>query len=161
MGKLHRFEVERYIKGGGFEKIGSVRFAVSGSYYQFEDLEIVNKVSEGSIVYYRLKMVDKDVKYKYSPVVNVRISKVRMIASVYPNPFTDRLVLKLDALKSGSGSILITDLTGRVLINQPKEIITEGLNNLVIGQLNHLSKGTYLLKLVYNTETLVFEIVKH
>ena len=105
-------------------------------------------------------MADKDGKFKYSPVVNVRISKVKMIASVYPNPFKNRLLLKLDALKSGSGSILITDLTGRILISQLKVIIAEGSNNLVIGQLNNLSKGTYLLKLVYNAETLVFEIVK-
>ncbi len=41
------------------------------------------------IVYYRLRIVDKDGKFSYSKVIPVKLEQPENVFSVYPNPVTD------------------------------------------------------------------------
>ncbi len=154
------FEVQRSTDGSNFEYVGRVAGIASGSMYKFNDLEIVNRVKAGSVIYYRLKMVDVDGRFKYSPVVNVRINNVNTIVSVYPNPFKDQLYLRLNASASAMGTVTISDVTGRLATRPQQVMVKEGDNVIQVNNLQGLPKGMYIVKLVYGSSNLVYEVVK-
>jgi hypothetical protein len=84
-----RFEVQRSSNGVEFLTIGSVNAkgnTTSETPYRYIDAN-VNK----GINYYRLKMIDKDGSFEYSPVVAIQINDVVRTFTVYPNPVRDQL----------------------------------------------------------------------
>ncbi|CAN5594288.1 hypothetical protein BH10BAC2_BH10BAC2_21220 [soil metagenome] len=68
-----RYDIERSFDTRNFEKIGSVLSVNSalGSSYKYDD--DISHIYTNNF-YYRLKMVDKDGRYSYSPVVSISIS---------------------------------------------------------------------------------------
>jgi hypothetical protein len=83
------FEIERALKGVEFEKIGEVMamgFKDSITEYEFNDEDL--PLSGGNVLY-RLKQVDMNGNYAYSPVMSVRTSGIEFTSGVwraYPNP---------------------------------------------------------------------------
>jgi hypothetical protein len=81
------FEIERGTNGAQFTAIGS-KAALAGNtsrlgYSYSDDLGNVN----GSVFYYRLKIVDKDGQFKYSNVIMIRKeSKSINGVAINPNP---------------------------------------------------------------------------
>lgn len=61
--------------------------------------------------YYRLKQVDFDGKFEYSPIVNVEVKETAI--SIYPNPVVDRLTVNLGS--ELSGDLLVFDVRGQVV----------------------------------------------
>lgn len=90
--------------------------------------------------YYRLKMVDKDGEFAYSPIRKINFDAADDGISIYPNPLT-----------GGKLHITATDNCTRLIVIDPagryvKTIPLQGrLNNV---DLSGLSKGIYLLKIV-------------
>ncbi len=88
------FEIQRSYDGKTFEAIGVEEgngTTLSGALYNFIDYAPLSGTS-----YYRLKQVDFDGDYEYSPVVSVTINKASHF-SIVPNPTTDQQVnLRLD-----------------------------------------------------------------
>lgn len=88
------FEIERSIDGTNFEKIGKVAGNGTSSSvinYVFRD----NQVNYG-LIYYRLKQVDFDGKYEYSPIIAVvNNAKSTFEVRLFPNParLSDMIVL--------------------------------------------------------------------
>ncbi len=83
------FQVEHSQDGVSFRSIGSVKAHGNSSErrnYQFEDRNILP-----GIHYYRLKMVDFDESYEYSPIIQVAPDLLDIQVLVYPNPVTDLL----------------------------------------------------------------------
>ena len=66
-----------------------------------------------NIVYYRLRIVDKDGKYTYSKVVPVKLEQPENIISVYPNPVDNYTTLNLFADKAGTGMLRVIDNAGK------------------------------------------------
>ncbi|RPA66916.1 hypothetical protein EF405_17425 [Cyclobacteriaceae bacterium YHN15] len=83
------FEIERALNGVEFEKIGEVMamgFKDSITEYEFMDEDL--PLSGGNVLY-RLKQVDMNGNYVYSPVMSVRTSGIEFTSGVwraYPNP---------------------------------------------------------------------------
>lgn len=154
------FEVQRSTDGSNFEYIGRVAGIATGSMNKYKDLGIVNRLKAGTVIYYRLKMVDVDGRFKYSPVVNVKISNVNTIVSVYPNPFKDQLFLRLNSSSSAVGTITLSDVTGRMVTRTQQVNVKEGDNVIQVNNLQNLPKGMYIVKLVYGSSNLVYEVVK-
>lgn len=74
--------------------------------------------------------------------------------SVYPVPFQNELTIKFSS--SSKGSLRIIDVTGKVLISKSFDAQSVELNNL-----NHLSKGIYILQLeTKNGQSTSYKIVK-
>ena len=156
----NRFEVERSQDAINFVKAGSVKAASSGVIYSFVDYEIVNRVPANAIVYYRLKMIDNDGRYRYSPVVSVKTGKADATITVSPNPFTNKLFVKLQSSETTLGFALITDMAGRTLRSIPEISILQGENILTINKLEGLAKGMYIFKLTYNNHEITHKIIK-
>lgn len=143
------FEVQRSSTGDMFVPMGFVESkAITGNStaslnYQFTD----NKPYAGT-TYYRLKQVDKNGKSALSHVVAVKGDKIATlsITDVYPNPAGKFLNLVIATPNNVNATIIVTDITGKIVLKQATGIVT-GNNNLQL-HVGNLAPGSYLLKLV-------------
>lgn len=88
-----RFEIEQSLHGKVWNRIGKVESTGESKVlikYSFTD---VNPVA-GSENLYRLKMVDKDETFAFSRIQSVKFDGVPADLSVYPNPVSDKLVIR-------------------------------------------------------------------
>ncbi len=85
---VSHFDIERSTNGINFTKIGQ-KTAVGNSQveqtYYYPDK---NLPAGATVLYYRLKMIDVDNSYKYSPVEVVRLAAGNGDWKLYPNPST-------------------------------------------------------------------------
>ena len=147
------FNIERSIDGIHFNKIGSIA-GTNLANYSFSD----NNLPNGSIVYYRLKMIDIDGKFQYSKTIAVRLNNNFSNAVVYPNPTAGALNIKLlQALESNS-VLQVTDMAGRKVKQQN---ITSGQLSISL-DVKSLPEGRYFIKIYNNTQVInqSFVIIK-
>ncbi len=139
---VKQYEVERSIDGINFNLIG----ALAGSNitnYSFIDKNLPN----GAIVYYRLKMIDQDGKFKNSNIVSVKLKTNVSNAIVYPNPTMGSLNIKLYDILTSNSTLQITDVTGRLVKQQTINASMVNINVDVKG----LPTGRYFIKIsTYN-----------
>ena len=81
-----QFEVERSANGRDFERLGTVAAAGSSSSARRYELTDTNPPTRQSTLYYRLKQVDLDGTFSYSPVRTVTLAGAAVGISLYPNP---------------------------------------------------------------------------
>lgn len=84
-----RFEVERSTDGSGYVRIGSVAAAGTSSSarrYGFDDTQLPSTLSPQAPLYYRLRQVDADGTFSYSPVRSVARPAGSPALAVFPNP---------------------------------------------------------------------------
>jgi hypothetical protein len=110
---FRHFEIERSSDATNFYKIGEVAGRNLAN-YSFTD----NNLPAGSIVYYRLKMIDADGRFSYSTTVATRLNNNFSNALVYPNPTSAALNIKLTQALTTNTTLVITDVTGRLLKQQ-------------------------------------------
>ncbi|MDB5191208.1 MAG: hypothetical protein JWQ96_771 [Segetibacter sp.] len=138
-----RFEIERSINGTDFKKVGEVKAANRGNYNYSEDVEAFRSQR----LYYRLKSVDKDGKFKYSAVFSVHIP-FNTKFTVYPNPASSFIQLQLNKNITGNVTIQVTDALGKV-VKQVNENVSG--SNIRIST-SSLATGTYIIKMLYKGE---------
>lgn len=132
------FEVERSDDALVFKKTGIINAADNSGthYYNFTDNAPVKGIN-----YYRLKQVDKDGGYTYSPIVRVVFEKDEAALIVFPNPARNTITIKYTG---GQKKIKLTifDLTGR-------QVMFKELNNQSTWEANvsGLARGTYIIRL--------------
>jgi hypothetical protein len=126
------FDVERSTDAAKWSNLGTVG-AVGNSdkkvAYSYTDAAPTSGAN-----YYRLKMVDKDGRYKYSPVKVVRGSLIKGF-SVFPNPAKDYVNVTVS-------SDAAAELTLR-LINQSGQVLQEKKFTHAAGTTVSLSVGNY------------------
>jgi hypothetical protein len=119
---------------------------------------IDTKPNEG-INYYRLKQVDKNGKFTYSNVVSINLNKSDINAfSIYPNPVGDLLQLNINAITKSFGSVVITDVSGRIVKSFNVDLI-KGYQSSFIN-LNNLKKGNYQITLTLNNQIITQKLIK-
>jgi hypothetical protein len=144
---FEKFEVERSVNGTDYAVIG-VRMAKStgsrANYELTDDLSSVN----GSVFYYRLRMIDFDGKFTYSQVVLIRKdSKTVSGVVINPNPVINGIAtVKMTSARKGSVELRVVDQSGRVVLKQVQNIY-EG-NNAITLTLQQLQSGIYTLQVV-------------
>ncbi|QKG53067.1 hypothetical protein [Hymenobacter sp. BRD67] len=80
------FEVERSQDGKTFAHVSTVAAAGSSSTSRRYELLDTNPLARQSVLYYRLKQLDVDGTYSYSPVRTVALAGASAGLSLYPNP---------------------------------------------------------------------------
>lgn len=137
------FAIERSLNGVDFDNIGSVKG--SGNSSIVRNYTFTDKVPPLSIAYYRLRQIDFDGIETVSKTVTVSrngISKVA-ITKAYPSVTTDYLTLELST--NGNTSLIVSDLTGRVITTKSLgDSIGSLIQNLDVSQ---LAKGLYFVTL--------------
>ena len=151
------FEVERSLNGTDYLKIGQVQgqgSKASATDYRLTDAGIGSKVN--GVVYYRLKQVDTDGTFAYSPVRSVSFTKALTPSIVlYPNPAASTTTLDLSQLPSGSYEVSVLDATGRVVVHAMREA---GLAQVL--DLSTIANGTYLVRVQGSAISLTHRLVK-
>ncbi len=149
------FVIERSTDGRNFTSIGQV--AASGNSntarnYSFTDISPVRGIN-----YYRLKIIDRDNSFKYSWIRNVRNEGIADIA-VYPNPVKDVLTVNIDADKSATGVMSITDISGKSILTKSISVI-QGNNNLPVN-VNSIAGGAYIIKVQLGDDLVIRKFTK-
>lgn len=80
--------------------------------------------------------------------------------SVYPNPFSDRIIFDIEVNKQTNACINIKDLLGRAAYQDCKKKLYEGLNHIELDatQMNLPGAGIYFLEIKMENETVVKRI---
>lgn len=136
------FEIQRSTDARAFETIGTVKAKGRSegiqAYFFTDFLPLIAGMEE--IKYYRLRIVDSDNTFTYSPIVSVRRKNTIESAGaiLYPNPAADRVSLK---------SVGWDEIKTLRLYNQAGQEISytvDQLNRSLI--VSHLPTGLYLLR---------------
>ena len=138
-----RFEIERSSANASvFTMIGSLSATGSGatkSNYSFSDNNIVTSTEK---IFYRLKMIDKDGKFKYSEILPINVNCKITSVSVYPNPVKNgKLYVSVTGLKNNTQATLLS-VAGQYIL-QTK--VNNGTNFINVST---LANGIYILNMV-------------
>ncbi|MEO7307500.1 MAG: T9SS type A sorting domain-containing protein [Ferruginibacter sp.] len=134
------FDIERSSDGVNFTLVGRVAGVNNNGVltdYIFYDYHSMKGIS-----FYRLKQVDVDLKFSYSPIERVRNFDTDVSIDVFPNPVPGT-EFKIDLLKKIPGNIdvLVFDESGRLQIKQ------QFSNDNVLTINHHLPAGMYTIKI--------------
>jgi hypothetical protein len=143
------FEVQRKTGKDDWSALGFVEgsgTATKAHAYTFTDL--LRDVSpEISVLQYRLKQIDLDGQYEYSPEVKVRLDGPlpRSALEGFPSPCNDQLTVRLTLAEAGATSILLHDITGRVVLTVTQDAILPAGSYSMRVRTAELPSGLYLL----------------
>ena len=150
------FEVERSTDSISFAKIASVAAKnKSSNEYTYDDITI----AKGTTYFYRIKQTDNSNNTSYSNIISIAVPADTASAApwltVYPNPVKDKLMLDFGTQSSQSVSIIITDMSGRVLYKTQSTVA--GHQEIITAA---LSKAVYIMKVQTTNHTQSFKIIK-
>jgi hypothetical protein len=141
------FAIERSSDGRAFTQIGEVKGA--GTSLVQQDYTYTDEKPLRGINFYRLKQVDFDGQFTYSPVVSVVFGKVGNVV-LYPTPTTSTMNVRLEEAFQTEANWQVIDLMGRV--------VTEGIfpaeqtdMQIPVGT---LSEGNYVLRVTAGQEVI-------
>jgi Secretion system C-terminal sorting domain len=129
------FDIERSANGKEWSKIGMVKG--NGTSQQKIDYRFTDEGSLSILNYYRLKQVDFDGQFNYSPVVTAVAGKGKL-KGIFPNPTADKVTLIGNDL-TNDDVVTIFDLNGR-------SVKTQKVSGSQI-DVSDLSKGFYILSI--------------
>jgi hypothetical protein len=161
------FEVEVATDGVQFKKLAFVASksanSTTSTTYSYTDTE----AGKTGVRYYRLRQVDLDGQYSYSPtrVVSFAGATEGAVASLssYPSPFTSssQAALVLQAPSAGTAQLQLMDLAGRVITSRSVTTVA-GISEIAVPNAGELAVGTYLVKVTFATgEVKTLRIQKH
>ena len=146
-----KFIVEHSTEGKIFESIGVIQG--SGTTLTQQKYTFLHENAALGIHYYRLKQVDFDGKFTFSPIISVNFNKNnKTISPIYPNPSPSGWVF-IDYTTDHKGTLQIAtyDVVGRLMSSETL-LINEGENKLQ-WHINATDKGVFFVK-IYDGETL-------
>ncbi len=146
------FEVQMSLDGREFRTITTVRPATANSnaahHYSYLDA-----TASSGTRYYRLRQVDTDGTFAYTPVRVVNFggsaeAAVASTSSVFPNPFRDgeQLVLSVKTAVSGTATVRVLDALGREVARQTADVSSE-TGTINLPSLDARPAGVYLVRL--------------
>lgn len=147
------FSIERSSDGRSFSEIGQVKGA--GTSYEPQEYSFTDEHPLHGKNYYRLRQVDFDGKYSYSPVVTASFGKASLM-TLAPLPATESIQFRLEQPAATDGVYQIYDLNGRLLQSGdiPAETREQALN------ISDLPEGAYALRLLIGQEAMVEQFRK-
>lgn len=158
------FEIERSLDGFEWKRVGTVNGAgtqYSTSEYYYDDLFNIDNIK---FVYYRIRQVDFDGRYEYTPV-RVAGNPERTVGytafTFNGNPITEATSLKTFLPQQGDAHIEISDIRGNVLFSKTFQY-TGGYNRFMFNEQvpDIMNKsGVYFVKASIEGEEKVFKLV--
>ena len=138
-----RFEIERSdpspLNWNTIGTVGAHGFTSSASKYNLVDN---NTTSISKKLLYRLKMIDKDGKFKYSNVLAVSLNCKEVVVSVFPNPVQDgKLYVSITGIKANVEATLLS-LSGQLVL---KTTVSNGTQSLDVSK---VANGIYMLNVI-------------
>lgn len=104
------FEVERSVDGKNFTRIGRVESA--GNSNTLRSYSMVDGTGGEETLYYRLKMMDRDARFEYSPTKKISLAQRGLKFQLTPNPVLTTANLRIDGQARGNMSLSLFNQTG-------------------------------------------------
>lgn len=144
---MQGYTVERSTDGSSFNNIAEQK-ASNNSSYQIKDHQAPN-----SLLYYRLKMLEKDGSSSYSKTVLVRPVNKSFDASMQTNG-----LLQVQAIRIGKLMVQLLTMEGKLLYRMEQHILA-GASQFML-PVNNLTKGCYMLTLQLDAERQVIKLLR-
>ena len=156
---MDHFNIERSTDGNNFRQVGKINTA-SGQLNSNANYTYLDITAERGTNYYRLAMVDNNGNYTYSKtiMVNVDIKGISVMV-VYPNPFSKRVQIRVNADKAEKVAINIINSNG-ILMSRQEAQTQVGDNNIAINKVDALPGGIYYIEVVSSTRSLKTKVMK-
>lgn len=140
------FDIERSTNGVDFYKVGYMQGNGNSSStidYRFEDYEVQKDI----VYYYRLKQVDYNGEYEYSPIVNASLkgNNDGVYVSIYPNPSNVReeVIVEINSNMDTDAEIVVSDIIGKLILSDGVSL-NKGINKYTINN-GFLAVGQYFV----------------
>ncbi len=134
-----KFQVERSLDGINFITIGYVNG--SGNSSELQNYSLLDLDAQGETIYYRLKQIDYNSNYEYSPIISVKLKTTQTLL-VYPNPASKELFIELSEKLDTPYTFSLIDVLGITV----KEL-TINSNELINLEIGNISEGQYFLRI--------------
>ncbi|HEX8315655.1 MAG TPA: T9SS type A sorting domain-containing protein [Flavisolibacter sp.] len=131
---VNRYEVERSTDGRNFTSVTSVATGKKDTYTYLD-------AHTASTVYYRIKNVDNDGKFKYSSVARIVNGKLEIVLKAFPQPVINQLTVQHPVIKS-NGLISVSTADGRIV--KTIRPATGSMQTYV--DMNAVQKGMYMVR---------------
>jgi hypothetical protein len=153
------YEIQRSNDGVDFETIGNVPAAnpdQAQARYTYSDAQ--NGYDRNK--FYRVRQIMRNNVRFYSNIVNVNFnSKLNLISSLKPNPFTTQIQANLWLRSADAINVRIIDQSGRRVYTQRFSGKT-GDNTLKIERLDKLKPGVYVIEMAVQDDVIREKMIK-
>ncbi|MFN8153946.1 MAG: Ig-like domain-containing protein [Bacteroidia bacterium] len=137
------FRIERSMDGRSFEYRGKVQG--NGTTNQIKGYNFSEEDSQEPFLYYRLVQVDYDGTRSSSPVIALPLKKGgKFKAEIYPNPSEGCLQVIRAQGVSGVLRVSVSDISGRILINDQWTADESGVITSLFNSDQRLTPGSYI-----------------
>jgi hypothetical protein len=112
------------------------------------EYSFVDRTSQGSSIY-RLKQIDRDGKFEYSPEVTVTMKNLPGVYSLeqnYPNPFNPSTMIRFTLAAPEYVTLMIHNALGQTVETAAEGMLSAGIHD-VLFDASALSSGTYFYTL--------------
>ena len=147
------FSIERSTNSRDFSEIGQVKGAGTSYVPQAYTYTDANPLPGKN--YYRLRQVDFDGRFSYSPVITATFGEAHQM-TLAPLPATQTLNIQFQTPSNEGGSWQVFDMSGRRLLSG--EILAETVEQPV--NIAKLPVGAYVLRLMVGQEVMVEQFWK-
>lgn len=139
-----KFEIYRSINGTDFEYLGEVKG--NGTTSTLHEYTFVDNSPENGTIYYRIKQIDFDGSYEYSPSVSVRLELSSIILQVVPTVVKEGNI-KIKACNIGQGRtpMIISNLKGNVVFDDIIDLKAGAIQHIELTGTDQLRQGIYML----------------
>lgn len=154
------FEVQRTTAGvPAFEDLGQVPAAGNSSLpRQYSYTDAFSGATHPTYSY-RLKMVDQDGRYTYSPIVTLQSMVPSLTVTVSPNPFLQPVSVSVGSPVAATANVVVLDMSGARLAER-SVVLQKGDNALDVSLISGLPQGVYLLQVTTGTQQQTVRFVK-
>ncbi len=138
------FEIQASADGRDFQRVGFVetRNGNSSSVQDYAYRDAQN--SKAGLWYYRIKQTDTDGSVSYYGPKVIDFGRARNLVSVYPNPFTDKFEIKVQAAAAAEATITLHDLSGKLVYSGTEKLNT-GINHIEVSAGDQYPASLYIL----------------
>lgn len=147
-----KFIIERSSNGIDFEAIDEI--PGNGDSEDIIEYRFVDSEPMKGTNYYRLKQMDFDGEFEYSPIVLAEAQVEEREWVVYPNPFSDRLYIGLKEANEPA-SIKLTSMNGQVILSET--VVSD--NRFVQFKNLQAPTGLYILEIQQGDQMIRMRIV--
>lgn len=141
---LKQYLVEKSFDGIAYEPVGVVLPTANNIVKDYSYIDAT--VNHLDMVFYRLKIVDLDASFKYSPVVAVPVKGKQDLPYAFPNPIPkNSSAIKLYVGKTLPKNIQLYDNNGLLIYTNNKPLANE--NEIVLP--TNIKPGNYYFKINY------------
>ncbi|MBO9562733.1 MAG: T9SS type A sorting domain-containing protein [Niastella sp.] len=137
---FEKFVLERSEDGINFKAVATIP-GKEGMQADYNYLDAPGAIT-GSKLYYRLKQVDKDARFKYSRILSVSFDVNGLTVLLRPNPASNFINISINSDKKLSVTIKVVDNFGGLLLMQRGDI-NKGDNIVHINNVSLLKNGIY------------------